>query len=300
MDLRQLKYFVTVFECGNMSRAAEEIPISQPALTRSVRMLEDELGVPLFQRHARGAAPTAAGERFYHHAKSILAECARARQDAIQAGGQLSGAVTMGVGPLFASHMIDGILARFCGKYELVTVTVHQAFFEDLVTQLDMGQIELALCNFPVQELPASMVFESLFEVRTSAFAGGSHPLTRPASPSLEVLSKARWANANQPHSQEVLDALFMNENVAGPRIALRTNSLTLIKSAVIDYDFVGLLPEHMMADELETGRAVRLEVPGTPIIRSAGLIMRKEGYRRPIADVLAEEIRVACREMFG
>ena len=300
MDLRQLKYFVTVFECGNMSRAAEEIPISQPALTRSVRMLEDELGVALFERHARGAAPTAAGERFYHHAKSILAECARAREDAVQAGGQLSGTVTMGVGPLFASHMIDGILARFCGKYELVTVTVHQGFFEDLITRLDMGQIELALCNFPVQEFPAAMAFESLFEVRTSVFVGSRHPLARSPRPSTQALAQARWANVNQPHSQDVLDSLFMKEDVAGPRIALRTNSLTLIRSAVLDYDFVGLLPEHMMAEELVTGRAVRLELPGTPIVRKAGLIMRKEGYRRPIADVLAEEIRAGCREMFG
>lgn len=300
MDLRQLKYFVTVFECGNMSRAAEEIPISQPALTRSVRMLEDELGVALFQRHARGAAPTAAGERFYQHAKSILAECARAREDALQAGGQLSGTVTMGVGPLFASHLIDGILAQFCAKYERVTVTVQQAFFEDVITQLDMGQIELALCNFPVQEFPASMSFEPLFEVRTSAFVGSRHPLAGSPRPTPQALAQARWANVNQPHSQDVLDSLFIKENVAGPKIALRTNSLTLIRSAVVDHDFVGLLPEHMMVEELGTGRAVRLELPGTPIVRQAGLIMRRDGYRRPIADVLAEEIRAACRESFG
>lgn len=300
MDLRQLKYFVTVFECGNMSRAAEEIPISQPALTRSVRMLEDELGVELFQRHARGAAPTAAGERFYHHAKSILAECARAREDALQAGGKLAGQVTMGVGPLFASHMVDGILARFCAKYELVGVSVLQAFFEDLVTQLTMGQIELALCNFPVKELPPELTFETLFEVRTSVFVGSSHALASTPEPSVEALAQARWVNVNQPHSKDVLESLFINESQTAPRIALRTNSLTLIKSVIVDYDFVGLLPEHMMADELADGAVVRLDLPGTPIVRKAGLMMRKGGYRRPIADVLAEEIRIACREMFG
>jgi DNA-binding transcriptional LysR family regulator len=300
MDLRQLKYFIAVYERGNMSRAAEEIPISQPALTRSVRLLEDELGVELFQRHARGAAPTAAGERFYHHAKSILSECARAREDAVQAGGQLSGEVTIGVGPLFASHVIDGVISRFCGKYQLVTVTLLQGYFEDLVTQLDMGQIELGFCNFPVQELPGSLVFEPLFEVHTSVFVGSGHPLGRATTLSKQALAEARWANVNQPHSLDVLDSLFINENLAAPRIALRTNSLTLIRSLIVDYDFVGLVPDHMMAEEVAAGTVARLDVPGTPIVRDAGLMMRKDGYRRPVADVLAEDIRNACREMFG
>lgn len=300
MDLRQLKYFVAVFEHGNLSRAAEDIPISQPALTRSVKMLEDELGVELFERHARGAAPTPAGERFYHHAKSILAECARAREDALEADGRLSGEVTIGVGPLFASHVIDDILSGFCGRYPLVTVTAMQAFFEDLVTKLDLGQIELAFCNFPVQELPESLSFEKLFEVRTSVFVSRNHPLARESHPSKKALSEARWANVNQPHSLNVLDALFMSDNLPAPHISLRTNSLTLIKSLIVDSDFVGLVPEHMMIKEVETGEVARLDVPSTPIARSAGLIMRRDSYHRPVVDMLAEEIRETCRRIYG
>lgn len=300
MDLRQLKYFVAVFEHGNMSRAAEEIPISQPALTRSVRMLEDELGVELFHRHARGAAPTPAGERFYHHAKSILAECARAREDAVEAGGRLSGEVAVGVGPLFASHIMDDVVAGFSSRYDLVTVTMVQGFFEDLVTQLDMGQIEMAFCNFPVQELPESLLFETLFQLRTYVFVAGSHPLARAARLSEKLLLEARWANVNQPHSLDILDALFKNVNLAAPHVSLRTNSLTLIRAMIVDHGFVGLVPEHMMTEEVEAGQVVRLEVPGTPIVRDAGLIMRREGYRRPIAELLADAIRDGCRERFG
>jgi LysR family transcriptional regulator of gallate degradation len=300
MDLRQLRYFVAVYEHGNLSRAAEDIPISQPALTRSIKMLEDELGVELFERHARGAAPTPAGERFFHHAKSILAECARAREDALEAQGRLSGDVTIGMGPLFASHVIDDIVTRFCGRHELVSVTALQGFFEDLVTLLDLGQIELAFCNFPVQELPDSLTFEPLFEVRTCVFVASNHPLARTSPLSKEVLGQAKWANVNQPHSLNVLDALFMSDNLAAPHIALRTNSLTLIKSLIVDSDFVGLVPEHMMTRELEAGRVTRLDVPSTPIVRSAGLMMRRDGYHRPVVERLADEIRNTCREMYG
>jgi LysR family transcriptional regulator of gallate degradation len=300
MDLRQLKYFVAVFEHGNLSRAAEDIPISQPALTRSVKMLEDELGVELFHRHARGAAPTPAGERFYHHAKSILAECVRAREDAVEAEERLSGGVTIGVGPLFATHVIDDIVSRFCERHSLVTVTAIQGFFEELVTMLDLGQIEVAFCNFPVQELPDSLSFERLFEVRTQVFVASDHPLARMSPPSKEAMADARWATVNQQHSLNVLDALFVSDNLPAPHIALRTNSLTLIKSVIVHADFVGLVPEHMMVKELEAGTVVRLDVPSMPIVRDAGLIMRRDGYHRPIVEMLADDIRDTCREVYG
>ena len=300
MDLRQLRYFVAVFEHGNLSRAAEDIPISQPALTRSVKMLEDELGVELFHRHARGAAPTPAGERFYHHAKSILAECVRAREDALEAEERLSGGVSIGVGPLFATHVLDDIVSRFCARYRLVTVTAIQGFFEDLVTMLDLGQIEIAFCNFPVQELPESLSFERLFEVRTQVFVASNHPLARMSPLSKEAMAEARWATVNQPHSLNVLDALFVSDNLPAPHIALRTNSLTLIKSVIVHADFVGLVPEHMMVKELEAGTVVRLDVPSTPIVRDAGLIMRRDGYHRPIVEMLADDIRNTCCEIYG
>ena len=114
------------------------------------------------------------------------------------------------------------------------------------------------------------------------------------------MLGQAKWANVNQPHSLNVLDALFMSDNLAAPHIALRTNSLTLIKSLIVDSDFVGLVPEHMMARELESGQVTRLDVPSTPIVRSAGLMMRRDGYHRPVVEKLADEIRATCRETYG
>jgi len=300
MDLRQLKYFVVVFEHGNMSRAAEEIPISQPALTRSVRMLEDELGVELFERHARGAAPTAAGERFYHHAKSILAECARARADALQAGGVLSGEVSIGVAPLFAPQLIDSVVKRFSLKHEAVAVTMLLGVFEDLVNKIELGQIELALCSFPVQEMPASIVFEPLFQVQSNFYTSSSHPGAGTPQLTGQSLAEARWINMNQSHSQELIDSLFITQGFTSPRMSLKTNSVSLMGSMIEKYGFVGLMPDHVMEPAYKAGKVIKLEWPETPIVREAGLIMRKDGYRRPVAELLAEEIRAACREIFS
>ncbi len=292
MDIRQLKHFVAVFEQRNLSKAAEAIPLSQPALTRSMKTLEDQLGVELFLRHARGATPTAAGERLYHHAKSILAECARARRDALQPVGELAGTVSVGIGALFASRIVDDMIGRFCRNNPKARIIVKQGYFEDLIRQLDLGQIELAFINFPLLALPETMEFEPLVQLNTSVFVSADHALAKSQPVSLEALRDARWTSVDQPHALEVLDSLFLSANVAAPRPAIQTNSLTLIRSLVLTAGFVGLLPDHMFEDELGSGNIVRLDLPSTPLVRSAGLISRKEAFHRPLALALAEEIR--------
>lgn len=292
MDIRQLRHFVAVFEQRNLSKAAEAIPLSQPALTRSMKALEGQLGVELFERHARGATPTAAGERLYHHAKSILAECARAKRDALQPVGELAGSVSVGVGALFATRIIDDMIGEFCTQHPKVQVHLQQGYFEELLNRLDEGQIELAFSNFPLLSLPGTLEFEPLVQIHSSVFASAEHPLAQNDDWQLEHLRAARWATVNQPHAKEVLDSLFISGGVAAPLPALQTNSLTLIKSLVSAGHFVGLIPDHMFATELEQASVVRLKVPGTPLVRSAGLIMRKDAFQRNVADALAEEIR--------
>ena len=79
MDLRQLKYFVQIAESGNFSRAAEILRIAQPSLSQQVKNLEEELGVELLLRHARGVTPTEMGQQLYDHARRILEEVDRVK-----------------------------------------------------------------------------------------------------------------------------------------------------------------------------------------------------------------------------
>jgi len=86
MELRHLKYFVAVAEMGSVSRATEKLFIAQPPLSMQIKQLEDEVGVPLLLRYARGVRPTAAGTAFLGEAKAIIARAERAKRLARHAG----------------------------------------------------------------------------------------------------------------------------------------------------------------------------------------------------------------------
>ena len=298
MDLRQLRYFIAVFEHSNFSRAAAEIPISQPALTRSVQLLESELGVSLFRRQARGVIPTSAGERFYRHANNILADCERAEKDVRTAGDFLSGEIAIGATALFADSVMERVVGEFLERHPRVKITVCQRVLGHLLTGLERGEFELALCNFPIQPLPDTHALETLLELSSYAYASSDHPLADGRELTWESVAEASWVNFNQSHSRETLDTIFLNLNIAPPRPPLLTDSLTLLKAMIQRRGFIGMLPEQLMASETAAGTVVRLNLPGTPVIRQGGLIMLKEFNRSPLTELFAEELRIICQEL--
>ena len=97
MDLRQLRYFTQIAESGNVSRAAEVLRIAQPSLSQQMRNLEDELGVELLFRHARGVTPTELGLKFYEHARRILQEVERAKEVVRSQATSPSGRISVGL-----------------------------------------------------------------------------------------------------------------------------------------------------------------------------------------------------------
>ena len=97
MDFRQLRYFLGVYEAKSITKASERLNVAQPALGLQVRKLEEELGVDLFFRHSRGVTPTEAGQLLAVHARVLLRQFERVRQDLIDFGGQPHGRVAVGM-----------------------------------------------------------------------------------------------------------------------------------------------------------------------------------------------------------
>lgn len=140
-----LRSFVAAADSGSFTGAARQVNRTQSAISMQIKRLEDDLGRTLFSRLPRGVALTPDGETLYRYAQRILHLYDEA---AVRLGApQASGAVRFGVPEDFAAQRLPGILARFAARHPLVRVDVHCDASPRLVTQLDEGGLDLALCT---------------------------------------------------------------------------------------------------------------------------------------------------------
>jgi DNA-binding transcriptional LysR family regulator len=186
MELRQLRLFVAVAEEGNFTRAAERVNLSQPALSHRIRGLEDELGVPLFLRTARGASLTAAGEALLSDARHLLDDASAARQRVRRAGGLSDDTARIGFDFVAFGGVapMPSLLSTFRQRFpdmQLSLQVLESAAVEEALTA---GQLDLGFLLGPLQS--AELKFHPLLS--------GVYQLLLPALHPLAVLASVRRA----------------------------------------------------------------------------------------------------------
>lgn len=150
MDLRQLSYFVSVAEVGSFTRAAALLGIAQPALSRQVRQLEVELRQPLLTRNGRGAAPTEAGRRLLEHARGILSQVERTREDLEDLRGAPVGRAVIGAPPSVARNITPALVAEFTRRFPKASLGIVEGMSTHVIEWIASGRIDVGLAYNPV------------------------------------------------------------------------------------------------------------------------------------------------------
>ena len=149
MDVRQLRYFVEVAANANFNRAAERLHIAQPALSRQIHKLEDELGVALFQRVGRGIALTRAGILLAEHANFILKQVERTRDAVVAEATEPRGTAALGAPPSVGSSVFGPLAEKYAARFPGVTLRLVEGMTYNLLEWLQTGQIDLAIVTLP-------------------------------------------------------------------------------------------------------------------------------------------------------
>ena len=201
MDIRQLKHLVALVDLGTVHAAAKDQFISQPGLSGSIKRLETQLGVPLFERDGRGMKPNARGQDFYRHAKHILDQLRLAQAD-------LNGAPTnliIGVGEVRPAGFTAALYEALLKLYPQLSVTFVDGHFETFFTQVEKGELDVAFVAGPTLEsMPAPLLGKILAKTEFGVFCAADHPLSDLDGPvPLSELKKFRWARniATPPNS---------------------------------------------------------------------------------------------------
>lgn len=145
MDLRQLNTFLVVAELGSLSRAADRLRIAQPALSRQIHQLEEELKTALFIRHGRGMVLTETGKKLRIRAGGILRQVDETKKDLLGEAGVVRGQVIIGIPPTVSCILASRLVERYLSHYPEVTLRVVQAFSGHLLEWLQHGEIDIAV-----------------------------------------------------------------------------------------------------------------------------------------------------------
>lgn len=147
MLLRQMKYFAAIVECNSFTEAAEQMYISQSAISQQIRALEKDLGVELIHRENRRFSLTAAGEYFYRHSKGILAEAEKVRRETIRLGQDKELRLTIGYLRCYSGLELHQVIAEFSATYPEVEISIVNGTHEELYDGLRHGEIDLVLTD---------------------------------------------------------------------------------------------------------------------------------------------------------
>ena len=275
--LRQLRTFVAVAENGSVSHAAQALSISQSAVSESVKDLEADLGVRLFDRHARGLSVTQRGHQFLRHAREILAQVQASRR--VVAGEEreaLAGSLHLGVTSLMAGYVMSDLLARFRRANPEVTVTAIEDSGDYLEHLLIGGELDAAVMVTGTLKNRAALMVEIIEVSPFRLWLPSGHRLASQDAIALGDLGREPlimlMVDEMEEETGNLLSALSPR-----PRVAFRTRSVEAVRSLVATGAGVALLPDLIYRPwSLEGDRIESRDVSGALPVVQVGIVWRR------------------------
>ncbi|OLT32930.1 LysR family transcriptional regulator [Actinomadura sp. CNU-125] len=290
LKLRHLVLVVAIAEQGSILRAAESLHLAQPAVTRSLREVENILGVELFARGPRGVTPTLFGDAFIEHARAVLAELRRAGERISGLADGEVGTVTIGTLLAGSNVLLPRAIAALKRSRPGITVTVREATFDAQVPRLLDGEIDLILGRLnPIEEQPALRQI-TLYGEPVRLVARRDHPARERPGLSLSALLDYPWVlPLEQTALRAELEQLFRAEGLEPPANLVECTSVLTVRTLVRDTDMIAALPELVARTDAELAP---LPVPLETVRRQVGVTLPAHRALAPSARLMLDHLR--------
>lgn len=288
MDLRDLRYFETIAALEHVGRAAQKLHRTQPALTSSIRRLEQACGTPLFERSGRGIRLTAAGQVLLQWARRLRLDVEDARREISAIGRGLSGTVRIGVVPTAAQFLLPAAVRALLAQAPGVTLKTVVGLIDTLKPMLRAGELDLMIGTESAAEPGVTQMYVAQDEIVVAARR--DHAILRQRA-KLADLCAYRWVL--QPPgapTRDWLDHTFRRHGLPPPQVQIESSSLLMLPALIAETGLLSFISRH------------HLHQPGTPLRevpiaqatmrRRLVVVIRSQGYLAPAAQRLVELLR--------
>ncbi|MEQ1816755.1 MAG: LysR family transcriptional regulator [Nitrosomonas sp.] len=297
LTLRQLKVFESVARHLSYSRAADELHLTQPAVSMQIKQLEGNISLPLFEQLGKRIYLTDAGRELYQYSRSISQQLADMEVALDELKGMERGKLNISV-VTTANYFAPHLLAKFCQRYNGVTVSLNVSNRETVLKQLSDNLIDLAIMGQPPEGLDIDS--ESFIENPLVVIAPPDHPLCKEQNIPVNRLAKEVFlVRESGSGTRGAMERFFAAHEVKINK-GMEADTTEAIKQAVQAGMGLGIMSQHTAELELETNRLKILDVQGFPILRYWHVVNRKNKRLSGVANAFREFLLKEAAELMA
>lgn len=291
IKLRHVEVLISLSEAGSIRAAARLLGLSQPALSKVIRQMENDFNVPLIARTPRGAILTEFGQTVLSHARVVQADVRRLEDEIDRLRGRQKGMIALAVSPLASILIIPAVLPAFCAKYPDIDVRITEGIYPTVLAPLREGLLDFAVGPTPPTFLAAELEFELLLEAEIVVMGRFGHPAGKARS--LRELVKRNWLTLGPAGSLgDLFIEAFEAQGLKPPKATIKLESFATALALVETTDFLCVLPRKLVSPWQAQRRLQAIElVDQLPKSRIA-LIKRSTVPLSPAAQYLSTLIR--------
>jgi LysR family transcriptional regulator, regulator of abg operon len=294
MRLNQIRDFIAVTQAGSLRAGARTVGVSQPAITKSIRQLEVELGVQLLQRNARGAAATPAGKAFLARARVVQAELRKAADDLQAFQGGREGSVAFGVGPASSMLLLPDAMLQFRRQYPYAYVRVVEGVNHALLPLVRDETLDFSIGQSPAAKPDAAIKFRPLMRMPLVVVGRQGHPLR--AAKSLRELADAPWLMFYPLGSGAMLEKAFTGAGVPMPRTIVHCESYAAALALLAKTDTLGLVVSQMLEEPYGQRHLRQIKIQEALPASLLGMYTRADAPLTPAASAMAQAVTAITR----
>jgi LysR family transcriptional regulator of abg operon len=293
--LNQIRDFVAVVQAGSLRAAAHAVGVSQPAITKSIRQLEEALHVKLLQRNARGAAPTAAGKAFLARARVIQAELRKAEEDLESLRGGRAGTVAFGIAPAACMLLVPEAMTQFRHHHPRATVRIVEGVNSALLPLVRDETLDFSVGQKQDGKRDGAIRFKPMFRLPLAVVGRQGHALR--SAGSLRELAGAPWL-VFYPLGIGALEKAFHAADVPLPTGVIQCESYACALALLAKTDTLGLIAPQMLAEPYAQRFLQRIPVREALPAPLVGMHLRADAPLTPAASAMAQAVAASARRL--
>lgn len=291
LKLRHLVLATTIADAGSLARAAEQLHITQPVVTRGLQDLEAIVGVTLFDRSTQGVVPTVYGRAFVEHARAALAEIQQAGRTLTDLVEAETGTVTVGTHLAGSNILLPLAIARLKSQRPGVAVVVRESTPDVLQSELLVGDIDLTVGRLTTTD--ARIDQERLYIEPIVFVVRADHPILRGAVPTFAEMAALPWiVPVGGTALRRELEQVFASHALVWPEDRVECTSALTLRRLILDRDCVAALPELVARDDESLAIVTPIDADLAHLARPVGISRVRSRWEPPAVTAFIEGLR--------